>query len=890
MCVKMLNPNEQESMIDTASGSCGFPIHTIFFVWKKILEAKGIEQSHLFTAEKKPIECEDFVKEKVFAIDFDEKAVRVSRALNLIAGDGQTNVLHLNTLDYERWSENYHNPTWIDAYNDGWKNIRKFLKNQKSEIIKDKSVYDCRDFSFDILMANPPFAGDIKESRILAKYELSLKSNNKGKVTNASKMGRDILFIERNLSFLKAGGRMAIVLPQGRFNNSSDRALRDFISKHARILAVIGLHQNVFKPHTGTKTSVLFLQKWHETLCPYKEDYNIFFATMQEPSKDNSGDKIYETFPCVHYFKDNKTHKYHLNDFLKEFQSVENAPCFYQKSKNEETTCISIEEYNALSTEDKKPYLKKQAIFNPVEPLLDTHGHLIVKHDLFNHDGLTKDGIAEAFLAFAKNEGLSFAPKQQPLKSLNDFLGGNLEISVLNLSAVLKDNNSFRFDSEYFKREYLENLKKLLSTPHTILNHHISHMSGGATPLGANYHKQGIPFLRVQNIMENYFSLTDIVYIDTEQENELKRSRLKHKDVLFTITGSYGKSAVVPLELENANINQHSVKITLKESLNPYFLATFLNSKFGKLQTDKNIIGVTRPALDYSVIKKFIIPTFSSLFETKIQDLVKQSEVFNQQSKNAYKLALDLLLKELDCKDFKPSENNISIKSFKESFRSSGRLDAEYYLEKYEQYEKLVYSYCNGAKILSEICDYKDPTDTPKKGVSYKYIELSNIGNCGDILGHTLDLGENLPSRAKIQVDTNEVIVSSIEGSLSSCALITPSYNKAFCSNGFHVIKSSVINSETLLVLFKSVLFQNLLRQNCSGTILTAISKENFKNLPIPLIDKNTQQQIATHVAKSFTLKEKAQNSLDLAKRSVEIAIERSEQHALEFLRKSLED
>lgn len=105
MCVKMLNPNKTETMIDTAAGSCGFPVHTIFHVWKQILEERGIKKSHLFTSQEKPAECTDYVNEKVFAIDFDEKAVRVARTLNLIAGDGQTNVLHLNSLDYERWNE-----------------------------------------------------------------------------------------------------------------------------------------------------------------------------------------------------------------------------------------------------------------------------------------------------------------------------------------------------------------------------------------------------------------------------------------------------------------------------------------------------------------------------------------------------------------------------------------------------------------------------------------------------------------------------------------------------------------------------------------------------------------------------------------------------------------
>jgi type I restriction enzyme M protein len=297
MCVKMLNPQESETLIDTAAGSCGFPVHGIFHVWEKIMQAEGLTKSHLFTPEKKPARCEDYVRDKVFAIDFDEKAVRVGRTLNLIAGDGQTNVLHLNTLDYERWDERIKTEAWQDVYGQGWQKLRKL------RAAKDQN----RDFQFDVLMANPPFAGDIKETRILAKYDLARSvsfdkignvdakdknivdarqqapgfaealhasheviyqmgdgSYRKVKVKNQNTVGRDILFIERNLSFLKPGRRMAVVLPQGRFNNSSDKFLREYLAAYGRILAVVGLHGNVFKPHTGTKTSVLFFQKWND--------------------------------------------------------------------------------------------------------------------------------------------------------------------------------------------------------------------------------------------------------------------------------------------------------------------------------------------------------------------------------------------------------------------------------------------------------------------------------------------------------------------------------------------------------------------------------------------------------------------------------------------------
>ncbi|WP_206911393.1 hypothetical protein IGL98_003361 [Enterococcus sp. DIV0840] len=327
MCVKMLNPNQEENMIDTAAGSCGFPVHTIFYVWEKILRQKGLDRSHLFTSEVKPPECTDYVNDHVFAIDFDEKAVRVARTLNLIAGDGQTNVLHLNTLDYDGWDENEEDEDWRDTYYLGWKRLKRLRKTRGSN----------RDFNFDVLMANPPFAGDIKESRLISKYELGTKENGKAE----SKVSRDILFIERNLDFLKPGGRMAVVLPQGRFNNANDKRIRDYIAERCRILGVVGLHGNVFKPHTGTKTSVLLVQKWDEKLCPRVADYPIFFATMQKPSKDSSGDKIY--------------------------------------LKNDDGTAV-----------------------------LDEHNHLIVDHDLYNHNGYTSDGIAEAFSEFAKKEKLSF--------------------------------------------------------------------------------------------------------------------------------------------------------------------------------------------------------------------------------------------------------------------------------------------------------------------------------------------------------------------------------------------------------------------------------------------------------------------------------------------------
>ena len=387
--------------------------HRSFHVWGAIMADMGLPKSNLFTMEKKPPRCAKYVQEKVFAIDFDEKSVRVSRCLNLIAGDGQTNVLHLNTLDYKRWDETTKQPDWNDTYNEGWKKLRKLMAEKN----------DFRAFKFLVLMANPPFAGDIKQTDMLSSYELAhklTKDGGQGKLESA--VGRDLLFIERNLDFLAPGGRMAVVLPQGRFNNSSDQRVREYIAERCRILAVVGLHPNTFKPHTGTKTSVLLVQKWNDDpaegpLCPKVDDYNIFFATQRLPSKDNSGDKIYRWADYYGYYDPvTKSRGWLLEShYVARFGSLAPAQLHsVQRSGSLGSAEMLMDEINAEygSLAEAKArgckVTRARESLTRRDPLRDSHGHYVVQHDLFNHDGLTQDGIAEAFEEFAAKEKLSF--------------------------------------------------------------------------------------------------------------------------------------------------------------------------------------------------------------------------------------------------------------------------------------------------------------------------------------------------------------------------------------------------------------------------------------------------------------------------------------------------
>ena len=153
---------------------------------------------------------------------------------------------------------------------------------------------------------------------------------------------------------------------------------------------------------------------------------------------------------------------------------------------------------------------------------------------------------------------------------------------------------------------------------------------------------------------------------------------------------------------------------------------------------------------------------------------------------------------------------------------------------------------------------------------------LSNISSQGYIQDYQEEFGKDLPSRARRKINTNDLIISSIEGSLSSCALVEKEFDNAICSTGFFVLNSEKINSETLLILFKSLVIQELLQRGSKGTILTAISKTELEYIKIPLIKPSIQKQIAEKIQESHKLRKESKELLEEAKRKVEEEIEKA--------------
>lgn len=250
MCVRMLNPKRDEYVIDPACGSGGFLLHAM--EWSYPVNDN----------DEREFRKSRYASKYLWGIDFEQRAAKTSRALMLIAGDGHTNIFgpDVSSLDPKTWYETASGQDLMQKLRLARLTEETIPENETLRD-DDKAWHYFKNLKFDLVFANPPFAGEMKDRQMLAHYELAQGALKRAK-DKQPKEERDVLFIERILNMLKPGGRAAIVLPQGKFNNSSLAFIREWILKQARLLAVVGLHPNTFKPHTGTKTSVLFIQKY----------------------------------------------------------------------------------------------------------------------------------------------------------------------------------------------------------------------------------------------------------------------------------------------------------------------------------------------------------------------------------------------------------------------------------------------------------------------------------------------------------------------------------------------------------------------------------------------------------------------------------------------------
>jgi restriction endonuclease S subunit len=479
-----------------------------------------------------------------------------------------------------------------------------------------------------------------------------------------------------------------------------------------------------------------------------------------------------------------------------------------------------------------------------------------------------------------------------------------LEISEIWLSEVLKASYSQRIDSYFFQKEFLkepfENNFYQLNTICTI--------KSGTTPSIRDENlKQGIILLKTDNIRNgvlNFMSENDFFFINKETNQTMKATELQNDDVLINIVGAttdvIGRCSVLSKDFPKANITQAMALLRIegsfKAKFNSHFLFAFLSSKLGH----KQIRRIARPTGQFNMnleeVGSIKIPVVSIKFQIKIQEILLKSENLKSQSQTLYTSAENLLLSALGLgeKTLQGFENlvrsdtrvNYNIKSFKDSFLTSGRLDAEYYQPKYEELEKKIREYEGGfCKIGDYFTQNKSTFIRNKKG--FNYIEIGDISVSDGSVGFNFIETENLPDNAKIKANKGDLLVSKVRPNRGAVAIIDFEQEDLVCSGAFTVLqenKNSPIKKETLQVFLRLENIKDLLLKYNCGTSYPVIKDEDILALEIPLFSQDLQTQISLQVQESFRLRAESERLLALAKEAVEVAIEKGEEEAISKL------
>lgn len=232
--VDVLPINNESRVLDTSCGSGGFLLYAL----DKVRQQAGEYY------DDDPVRYKeywhDFASKNLYGIELNEQIARTAKMNMIIHDDGHTNVIQCDGL-------------------------------LRDDIIIERTENKGFQFgTFDVIITNPPFGSVVKqtESAYLHQFSFGTKDvdwldTKNTAVKNRDSQSTEVLFIEQDYNFLKEGGFLAIVIPDGILTNSTLQYVRNEISDWFRIVAVVSMPQDAFKANgAGVKSSVLFLKKW----------------------------------------------------------------------------------------------------------------------------------------------------------------------------------------------------------------------------------------------------------------------------------------------------------------------------------------------------------------------------------------------------------------------------------------------------------------------------------------------------------------------------------------------------------------------------------------------------------------------------------------------------
>lgn len=471
-----------------------------------------------------------------------------------------------------------------------------------------------------------------------------------------------------------------------------------------------------------------------------------------------------------------------------------------------------------------------------------------------------------------------------------------LEISELTYSEAMNYSKIQRIDSEFFIKKYL-NAEKLI-------NLKMSDNLGNCIELLTDYHANGSYEILNNNVkllnykdyaymvrtvdLEHENFENDVIYVDKHAYDFLKKTKMYGHEVIINKIGSAGKVYLMPELNIPVTLGMNQFMIRTNDRTNEEYIYAFLNCKYGRLLIERKVSGAVPPSIDKESIRSIRIPKFENL-ENMVQQIVKESYKLKNISKKIYKEANNELLKNVNIIGDNQKYLNINIKKKSESFDINGRIDAEYYQSKYDKlFEKL--KLMNTDKLGNLVTKTKsiEPGSEYYKNEGIPFIRVS-------------DLFEDKITRANVFLDKKEIknierlfpkkdtILLSKDGSVGIAYKMEEDSEIVTSGAILHLIVKDTekILPEYLTLVLNSDIVKLQAERDSNGAIIQHWKPSEIDNVIIPILDFDIQEKIAEQVNKSFELKRKSEELLEMSKKAIEIAIEKNEDEAIKYIKEN---
>lgn len=215
------------------------------------------------------------------------------------------------------------------------------------------------------------------------------------------------------------------------------------------------------------------------------------------------------------------------------------------------------------------------------------------------------------------------------------------------IAQILDDANALRQKTEKLLEEYdtlaqsifLDMFGDPVTNPKGLekikIEELISFLTSGSRGWAKYYSDSGSMFLRIQNVGYDRLKLDEKQFVLPPDSAESKRTKVQPNDMLLTITADLGRTAVVPENIGDANINQHLALLRFKKGVNPRFVSAYFASSGGQVLLKKLNKGGVKAGLNFSDIKSYMIFKVDlSLQEQFVEKLIlidRQKEIAKQE-------------------------------------------------------------------------------------------------------------------------------------------------------------------------------------------------------------------------------------------------------------------